>query len=144
MGTRSSSTLLGLSLLIATAALAAPLHAQAGPASSSEWVTPRTANGHPDLQGNWTNMTLTPFSRPRGQERVLTAEQVRAIEEGQAAEDGEAQPGEEALPVALLDGGQRRDHRHRAHDEQERHAGRQADPEAGICLLYTSPSPRDS
>ena len=25
---------------------------------------PRTADGHPDLQGFWTNVTLTPMERP--------------------------------------------------------------------------------
>ena len=29
------------------------------------WVGPRTAGGHPDLQGIWTNATLTPFERSR-------------------------------------------------------------------------------
>lgn len=29
------------------------------------WVVPRTAGGHPDLQGFWSNATLTPFERPR-------------------------------------------------------------------------------
>ena len=39
--------------------------ALAGPVSSvaaqTAWVVPRTPDGHPDLQGNWTNETLTPF-----------------------------------------------------------------------------------
>jgi hypothetical protein len=36
--------------------IAAPLFAQT--------TTPRTADGHPDLEGNWTNATLTPLERP--------------------------------------------------------------------------------
>jgi hypothetical protein len=28
------------------------------------WVMPRTPDGHPDLQGIWTNVTLTPLERP--------------------------------------------------------------------------------
>ena len=28
------------------------------------WKMPRTADGHPDLQGVWTNATLTPMERP--------------------------------------------------------------------------------
>ena len=46
------------------------------------WVVPRTPAGHPDLQGNWTNATMTPVQRPPGLDRALTAEQATAIEEG--------------------------------------------------------------
>jgi hypothetical protein len=28
------------------------------------WVAPRTAGNHPDLEGFWSNATLTPFERP--------------------------------------------------------------------------------
>jgi hypothetical protein len=28
------------------------------------WIPPRTPDGHPDLQGFWTNATITPFERP--------------------------------------------------------------------------------
>ena len=49
---------------------------------TGDWVLPRTPDGHPDLQGNWTNVTLTPFSRPEGQGAILTAEEVAAIEQG--------------------------------------------------------------
>ena len=33
-------------------------------ASSKEWKISRTADGHPDLQGIWTNATLTRMERP--------------------------------------------------------------------------------
>ena len=29
------------------------------------WTVPRTADGRPDLEGNWSNATLTPFERPQ-------------------------------------------------------------------------------
>ena len=62
--------------------------ALAGPVSSvasqTPWVVPRTPDGRPDLQGNWTNGTLTPLQRPRGQGRILTPEEVTGIEHGQA------------------------------------------------------------
>ena len=58
----------------------AALTSQAG----SSWEAPRTAFGHPDIQGNWTNATLTPFVRPAGWGPTLTAAEVREIEEGQA------------------------------------------------------------
>src|SRR5882672_2087581 len=28
-------------------------------------TVPRTVDGRPDLQGNWSNATLTPFERPK-------------------------------------------------------------------------------
>ncbi|MBI2795659.1 MAG: hypothetical protein HYX65_03015 [Gemmatimonadetes bacterium] len=44
------------------------------------WVVPRAPDGHPDLQGNWTNATLTPFERPQGLAQALTPEQVARLE----------------------------------------------------------------
>jgi hypothetical protein len=49
-------------------------------AQTTQWVTPRTEDGHPDLQGNWTNATITPVQRPPGQNRVLSRDQVAEIE----------------------------------------------------------------
>ena len=46
---------------------------------------PRTPDGRPDLQGNWTNGTITPIERPVGFELVLTPEQVAEIEGGRQA-----------------------------------------------------------
>jgi hypothetical protein len=34
-------------------------------ASAQTWKAPRTADGHPDLQGIWTNATVTPLERPK-------------------------------------------------------------------------------
>jgi hypothetical protein len=31
---------------------------------AKSWSMPRTPDGHPDLQGTWTNATLTPMERP--------------------------------------------------------------------------------
>ena len=50
-------------------ALIAPLEGQsASPAvktaPAKAWKAPRTPDGHPDLQGIWTNSTLTPLERP--------------------------------------------------------------------------------
>ncbi len=70
-------------LLAATALLmAAPVyvHAQAQPWDPS-YEAPRNVWGQPDLQGNWTNVTLTPFERPPGMEPVYTWDEVRAIEQ---------------------------------------------------------------
>jgi len=49
------------SLLSALAiALLLPISAQA----ADNWVNGRTADGQPDLQGLWTNDTITPMERP--------------------------------------------------------------------------------
>ena len=52
--------------LMCFTALVSPITAQERASSSEQWEVPRTVFGHPDLQGNWTNATLTPFERPSG------------------------------------------------------------------------------
>ena len=42
--------------------MVAPLPGQAPKAKN--WTAPRTPDGHPDLQGVWTNATITPMERP--------------------------------------------------------------------------------
>ncbi|PYT17451.1 MAG: hypothetical protein DMG59_07330 [Acidobacteria bacterium] len=63
-----------LAVLIAGLLLApGPLGGQAAKA----WTAPRTRDGHPDLQGIWTNNTLTPLERPaefRSKPNVTEAE----------------------------------------------------------------------
>ena len=46
---------------------------------------PRTADGRPDLQGNWTNATTTPIQRRRNQGAVYSPEEAARIEGGRAA-----------------------------------------------------------
>jgi len=53
---------------------------RAAPAKS--WTPPRTPDGQPDLQGTWSNQTLTPFERPAnfaGKE-YFTKEEAAAFE----------------------------------------------------------------
>jgi hypothetical protein len=38
---------------------------QGSTSSAKSWTLPRTPNGQPDLQGLWTNATITPLERPR-------------------------------------------------------------------------------
>jgi hypothetical protein len=40
------------------------LSAQAKPSATKSWAPPKTPDGQPDLQGYWTNATLTPLERP--------------------------------------------------------------------------------
>jgi hypothetical protein len=42
-----------------------PIHGQPPPPPSKKWIQPRTSDGQPDLQGIWSNATITPFERPR-------------------------------------------------------------------------------
>ena len=88
--------------LAAAAALAAPvvvtvaLKAQSSDTAPSSWSAPRTAAGHPDLQGHWTNDTYTPLERPAelGDKATFTREEAAAFFQsrvddlnGQAADD---------------------------------------------------------
>ena len=65
--------------------------AQVRASGTTEWEVPRTPDGHPDLQGNWTNMTLTPFERAEGRGPVFTWEEVEGLE--QLSGDCPANPG---------------------------------------------------
>jgi hypothetical protein len=60
---------------IVTVALSAPLWGQ-----SRGWTVSRTADGHPDLQGFWTNDNVTPLERPAefGSKETLTPEEAAA------------------------------------------------------------------
>ncbi len=79
MSVRYSTSMLCLLVATAVAGILTPTSAQ-------EWVAPRTAHGHPDLQGNWSNATVTPLQRPEGREPILSWDEVDELE-GRAAEN---------------------------------------------------------
>ncbi len=82
-----------LAVLCVTSALGgvSTAEAQARASDAGEWEVPRAPDGHPDLQGNWTNMTLTPFERAEGKDPVFTWEEVEELE--QRSGDCPANPG---------------------------------------------------
>ena len=66
---------------------------------SNSWDAPRTPDGQPDIQGIWTNATITPFERPanlQGKE-FLTAAEAAALERQSAGvrdDDGPPRKGD--------------------------------------------------
>ena len=80
---------LAIALGAATVAFA-PLLAQAPAAKTARrrrpprrkpWAVPRTPDGKPDLQGNWSNETQTPLERMGKQGATLTKDEAAAIED---------------------------------------------------------------
>jgi hypothetical protein len=56
-------------------------------AQQPQWRAPRTADGHPDLQGIWTSATITPLERPDefGGRRALTPQETARLEGAEAS-----------------------------------------------------------
>jgi len=73
-----------------------------GVVSAQDWQPPRTPSGKPDLQGVWTNKTLTPLTRPKelGETLILSEEAVQRMESSNetylAAEYASSDPDREA------------------------------------------------
>jgi hypothetical protein len=70
-------------LCASACALLLPATLTAQPASKPKnWTVPRTADGHPDLQGIWTNATLTPMQRPAefGDKKTVSDAEATAYE----------------------------------------------------------------
>ncbi len=60
--------------IIATTVLALAVHA----GGAAEYETPRTSFGHPDLEGIWTNATITSLERPQWMSDLTISEEEAA------------------------------------------------------------------
>src|SRR5579862_4457611 len=79
-------TALILGATISALSIPAVFAASAAPAAGA-YKAPLNAYGQPDLEGTWTNATLTTLERPKeyGTRKVMTDEEVKKIE-GASAE----------------------------------------------------------
>jgi len=68
---------------------------EAATASSSTWTPPRTPDGVPDLQGVFTNSTVTPLERPKdlGTKEFFTRAEAEAYEKASLARKAATGPG---------------------------------------------------
>ena len=82
MTARSRQALGTLALLLGILVVTlTPLAAQTPAGKGKPWVVPRTPDGKPDLQGNWSNETQTPLERMGTQAGTLTPAEAAAVEE---------------------------------------------------------------
>ena len=88
--------------LVVIVALVAPMPAFT---QDDNWTLPRTADGHPDLQGVWANNNATPLERPPewADKDALTDEELAALQvaAAQAVDDGDALFGDQLVLAAI-------------------------------------------
>src|SRR5881296_1434207 len=102
MSHRLPALAVGLAVMIVVALLAqlpataqTPASAAKAPAAAKAWTVPRAPDGKPDLQGIWSDNTLTPLERPKGlgAKEFYTdqelAENSKKAREGNVGEEGE-------------------------------------------------------
>src|SRR5262245_49056602 len=90
----------GVAFVIAFTLLAADPSGQ----KSSSYNAPHTAWGDPDLQGTWSNGTITPLERPRGagEKELLSKDEEEAInEQSDSRATAEKRPTDRAADVEL-------------------------------------------
>src|SRR5512141_1619155 len=78
MNHRFFSSILAIGMVVIPVAGQTPLAA----VKSKTWTAPRTPDGQPDLQGVWSNPTITPFERPAefAGKAVLTEKEAAELE----------------------------------------------------------------
>ena len=96
-----------VAIVALTALLVAPTTAaaQVDRVADPNWTTPRTPDGHPDLQGLWGNKTITPTERPdSAQGRAYLTDEEMAVAQQQRVLARQAQ---DATPAQRTTAGDR-------------------------------------
>jgi hypothetical protein len=95
----ASMSALVLTIIPAAAQVTATTAKAKAPAAvKGTWTPPRTPDGQPDLQGVWTNNTVTPLQRPKelGGKEFYTAAELAGVQKAQrerlALDDQEGEP----------------------------------------------------
>ena len=94
-GLRLSAGSLAAAILVAVPAGAQTRKAAQTSAPAAAWTPARTADGQPDLQGIWTNATVTPFERPAqlAGKPTITQQEVAAFEKRASENRVDRSPG---------------------------------------------------
>src|SRR5882762_7266651 len=81
-------SLLFASALALTFTASLPAQTPAAKSKPKNWTIPRTPDGKPDLQGVWTNATITPMERPKdlAGKATMSDEEAAAYEKANAEE----------------------------------------------------------
>lgn len=90
---RTTKTILSLAVITASTVLLTGNYAQAQ--DNNNYEIPRTEHGYPDLQGFWTNISITTMTRPSGAEKLtVTPEEALMLEQSNIWNQiGESQEG---------------------------------------------------
>ncbi len=101
------SVVIGVCIVVIGVLVAMPVVVSAQNNQERDWVTPRTPEGVPDLQGIWTSQTFTPLQRPEmfeGRE-FLSDEEMASLTSILTAEDVDPLRGARAFRDALNEDG---------------------------------------
>jgi hypothetical protein len=73
-------------ILVISSLFSANMRAAAANPSATRYKAPLNAYGQPDLEGTWTNATLTVLERPKeyGTRKVMTSDEVKKVESDDA------------------------------------------------------------